>query len=187
MQPGLVLSVSVHIPLNGSSLKYVKHPMVAWKAKYFFFVIIIKMILSSTATSPGWISLFFQHFRSAFLRLTLPFVAKTLKKTDPPGADERVFVERHGIVKKKENVKGEGGWLKQSENGNKGKSGYTTERLRRVCPWRGLLSPAAKITRQELSPKVLLIAGKSHLVPQREHPAPRGTTFHFQLFLKCAF
>lgn len=33
---------------------------------------------------------------------------------------------------------------------------------------RGFLSTAAKITRQELSPKVLLIAGKSHLVPHWE-------------------
>lgn len=36
------------------------------------------------------------------------------------------------------------------------------------CLWRSFLRAAAKITRQELSPKVLLIAGKSHLVPQWE-------------------
>lgn len=72
--------------------------------------------------------------------------------------------------KKKENVKEEGGielrMGVRQERDNKRKHGYTTHSLRRACLWQGLLSMAATITRQELSPKVLLIAGESHLVPQ---------------------
>lgn len=37
-----------------------------------------------------------------------------------------------------------------------------------VCLLQGILSVAAKVTRQELSPKVLLIADKSHLAPCSE-------------------
>lgn len=77
--------------------------------------------------------------------------------------------ERRGIWKRRENVKEEGGielrMGQRPEKDNKRKHGYTTLSLRRVCLWQGFLSMAAKITRQELSPKVLLIAGKSHLVP----------------------
>lgn len=78
--------------------------------------------------------------------------------------------ERQRIGKKRENVKDERGielrMGARQEGQNKRKRGYTTPSLRRVCLWQGLSRVAAKITRQELSPKVLLIAGKSHLVPQ---------------------
>lgn len=78
--------------------------------------------------------------------------------------------KRQGIRNKRENVKEEGGielrMGARQERDNKRKHGYTTQSLRRVCLWQGFLSTAAKITRQELSPEVLLIAGKSHLVPQ---------------------
>lgn len=76
----------------------------------------------------------------------------------------------------------------RQERENKRKPGYTTQSLRRVCLWLSVLSAAAKITRQELSPKVLLIAGKSHLVPQWESILrPEAPLSHFNSFWNVHF
>ena len=61
--------------------------------------------------------------------------------------------------------------------------GYTTAPHLEVSPWLGVFNAAAKITRQELSPNLLLIASKSHLVHSlQEHSLAPGATFPLKPF-----
>ena len=82
-----------------------------------------------------------------------------------PVASHSESRESERIMKKRENVKEEGRGIELRMGGRQMIKESVVIQLR-ACLWRGFLSTAAKITRQELSPKVLLIAGKSHLVPQ---------------------